>query len=162
MIKFLQREFGYLTNNVRWRKWIVGIVLGAMTFNIVFLPIVGEEYTMSRWFTILGVIYAIYVIVVNVLAFNSKFFKDVPNTPTYQITLGVVSAIWNRVQIFIGIAAVSLAIYQFVSELSVIAWLFEVSAILFIYYNMTLSDSISVFIKFRVFDVDGEKHDNSE
>lgn len=158
MIKFLQREFGYLTNNVSWRKWVVIIVFTFFVMNIIssFFIERTEPYEVSRFFLIFSIIYTIYTLLVNILAFKSSYFIDIPKDISNQIVITIISSLWTRVQVCAVTMTIFLAAYQYIESNIIFAKIFQISILLMIYYNLTLQDSISVFIKMRVFGGDDE------
>jgi len=158
VIKFLQREFGYLTNNVSWRKWVVIIVFTFFVMNIIssFFIERTEPYEVSRFFLIFSIIYTIYTLLVNILAFKSSYFIDIPKDISNQIVITIISSLWTRVQVCAVTMTIFLAAYQYIESNIIFAKIFQISILLMIYYNLTLQDSISVFIKMRVFGGDDE------
>lgn len=147
----IRREFGYLTNEVKWRKIAFPIVLLIHTYAFLSSIIFENNIIIGRFFAIFMALYVMYIMGVNILVFKTHHFKDIPNDVSHTIMLSIVNTLWNRAQIVVSIIIISFGINLYLDNINVAVYIFNISTLLFIFYAMTLNESVDVFIKLRQF-----------
>ena|SRR6056297_309248 len=149
LISFIRQEFSYMTNSVRWRKWILSLVLIILTFSFLLnLYVDDNSLNISRGFAIFSFIFSIYTLIVNSLAFRTRFFSDVPKDVANTIVLSIIYTLWSRVQV----SVITLIVVYYLStlfDISLFTYMFSLFTVFVLYYSITLSESISTFIKMR-------------
>ena len=152
LVSFFTREFSYLTNQVKWRKWIIGLYTFSVVINLLYDMSSGRvnEITISSW--ILGLLLGFFIIkmIVTIIFMMNPLLKDAPQEIAYILMLNIISKLFTRVSIY-GIATVTLIYLMYQANLFFLQSIFYIMIMYTFFVDLTLKESINVFIQMRLF-----------